>query len=112
MSITLGLAGGPSGVSIPGPDGMLSPIRTNGWPWMATPVDAPIDPIGSVYGAPDTELTMLHNDPATASGIPAASTALCGMVVMTPLSGAPAAPGLTMTAHPTVTGGPDIITPG
>src|SRR5579884_1167958 len=48
-------------------------------------------------------------DPATASGIPLAVTMPCGMDRMTPESGAPAAPGVTITAHPIVTGGPGIF---
>jgi len=71
----------------------------------------PTFPIGRTYGAPDTEFTIEHKEPATAIGIPDTVTLLCGMSTITPLSGGPAAPGLTMTAHPIETGGPDIFTP-
>jgi hypothetical protein len=43
--------------------------------------------------------------------MPPAVTVLCGIIVIMPLSGGPAAPGLTITAQPMVTGGPDIIRP-
>jgi hypothetical protein len=63
------------------------------------------------YGAPDTEFTMEHNEPATATGIPETVTLVWGMTTITPLSGGPAAPGVTITAHPIETGGPGIFTP-
>jgi hypothetical protein len=46
--------------------------------------------------------------PIVANGIPLATAHDWVMVVMNPESGGPAAPGLRITAQPTVTGGPDI----
>ena len=92
----------------PGPDGMLSPSRTSALPSTETPVDAPIPPIGSWYGTPLTELTIVQIDPVTASGMPFATAVVWVIVVITPESGGPPAPGDTVTAHPMLTGGPDM----
>src|SRR5436190_3848120 len=54
---------------------------------------------------------MEHSDPPTASGIPDAVIVDCRIVVITPESGAPAAPGDRMTEQPTETGGPGIYQP-
>ncbi len=88
---------------------MLSPIRTRAIPFTRTPVLAS-DPITSGYGAPEIELTIWQIVPATARGIPPAMTEAWGTCTMTPLSGGPAAPGVTITAHPMLTGGPGILT--
>jgi hypothetical protein len=53
-------------------------------------------------------LTIWQIDPEVASGIPEAVAVVCSTEVITPLSGAPAAPGERTTAQPTVTGGPGI----
>src|SRR5437016_5201580 len=94
-------------MSTPGGEGIWSPIRTSAMPLMVTPV-LPNGPITNGYGAPLTEFTIWQMEPATASGIPPAVTAACGMETITPESGAPAAPGVTITAHPILTGGPGI----
>jgi hypothetical protein len=96
-------------VSMPEPERIESPTRTSPWPSTVTPVEAPRLPIGSGYGAPETELTIWQIDPAVASGIPDAVTVACRIVRITPLSGAPAAPGERTTAQPMVTGGPGIV---
>src|SRR5207248_433103 len=106
-SVTKGAAGGPSTVSTPGGEGMLSPRRTSPIPLTSTPL-LPSGPITSGYGTPETELTIWQIEPATASGIPLAVTAVCGIWTITPLSGGPAAPGVTTTAQPMETGGPGI----
>src|SRR5688572_5155084 len=61
-----------------------------------------------MYGTPETEFTSCAIDPAVASGIPPAIRNVAGTLTMTPLSGGPAAPGVSTTAHPIETGGPDI----
>jgi hypothetical protein len=43
-----------------------------------------------------------------ANGIPLAVTTVCITALMIPLSGAPAAPGVSTTSHPIETGGPGI----
>jgi hypothetical protein len=65
-------------------------------------------PIVSGYGAPLTELTIWQIEPDVASGIPDAVSVVCSTDTMTPLSGAPAAPGVRTTAQPMETGGPGI----
>src|SRR5262245_28517981 len=100
-----GAAGGPMIVSTPGPDGIMSPMRTSPVPLIVTDVEPPA-PIGSGYGTPDTEFTIWHTLPTVASGRPPAVTAACVITLMKPESGGPAAPGLRTTAHPTVTGDP------
>jgi hypothetical protein len=54
-------------------------------------------------------LTIWQIDPEVASGMLPAVTVACSTVVMIPLSGAPATPGVTSTAHPMLTGGPGIV---
>jgi hypothetical protein len=65
--------------------------------------------MGSGYGTPLTEFTIWQMLPATASGMPPAMATACGMTLMNPESGGPAAPGVNVTAHPIVTGGPGIL---
>ena len=103
-----GAAGGPRIWSTPGPDGIMSPIRTRPMPLIDTEVDPPL-PIGSGYGTPDTELIIWQTLPTVASGIPPAVTTAWVMTLMKPESGGPAAPGVRTTAHPIVTGGPGIF---
>src|SRR5262252_2638453 len=100
-----GAAGGPRIESTPGPDGIMSPMRTRAMPPIVTDVDPPL-PIGSGYGTPERELIIWHTLPTVASGRPPAVTTACVMTVMKPESGGPAAPGDSTTAHPIVTGGP------
>lgn len=94
----------------PGPDGIWSPMRTSGWPEIVIPLEPP-GPIGSGYGAPETELIIWQIEPLVASGCPFAVTFVCSTVVMTPLSGGPAAPGVRTTEQPMLTGAPGILTP-
>jgi hypothetical protein len=54
-------------------------------------------------------LTIWQIEPAVASGIPPAVNAVCVIATITPLSGGPAIPGVTMTAHPMLTGGPGTL---
>src|SRR5262245_37003894 len=67
--------------------------------------------MGREYGAPLTELTIMQIEPMTASGMPFAVTMAWGMTVITPLSGAPAAPGDSTTVQPMDTGDPGIAQP-
>jgi hypothetical protein len=62
----------------------------------------------SGYGEPETLFTIWQIEPAVASGMPPAVTAVWRMLTITPLSGAPAIPGVTITAQPRLTGGPGI----
>jgi hypothetical protein len=71
-------------------------------------VPDPPCPIGSGYGTPDTEFTIWQMLPTVASGIPDAVATVCVITLMKPLSGGPAAPGLSTTAHPIETGDPGI----
>src|SRR6185295_12702094 len=103
-----GAAGGPRIISTPGPDGIMSPIRTSPVPLIRTDVDPPA-PIGSGYGTPDNEFTIWQTLPTVASGIPPAVTTACVITLMNPESGGPAAPGVNTTAQPIVTGGPGIF---
>jgi hypothetical protein len=57
---------------------------------------------------PVSELIIEQIEPETASGMPPAVTHVWRMPTMTPLSGAPVAPGVTITMHPIETGGPGI----
>jgi hypothetical protein len=93
---------------MPGPDGIMSPIRTRPVPVIDTEVDPPA-PIGSGYGTPETEFTIWHTLPTVASGCPLAFTTAWVITLMNPESGGPAAPGLSTTAQPIETGGPGII---
>jgi hypothetical protein len=95
---------------IPGPEGIVSPIRTRAIPLIFTEPEPP-GPMGSGYGTPDTEFTIWQMLVITANGMPFAVANVCGIVVMTPLSGGPAAPGLTITAQPMETGAPGIVDP-
>jgi len=104
-----GAAGGPSKVKIPGPAGIMSPIRKSAPPAIATPLEPPPLPIGSTYGAPLNELIIWHTLPTVASGMPEAVAAVCGIKLMKPESGGPASPGLRTTAQPIVTGGPGML---
>jgi hypothetical protein len=106
----MGLAGGPRMLKTPGPLGIRSPNLTSAMPSTVNPVDAPMEPIGSTYGTPLNELTIWQSDPVTAKGIPLAVTVVCSIVVITPESGGPAAPGDNTTAQPTETGGLDTFT--
>ena len=65
--------------------------------------------MGKVYGIPESELIIMHIEPVIARGIPLAVGPPGGIIVMVPLSGAPATPGDSTTAHPIVTGGPGIV---
>jgi hypothetical protein len=56
-----------------------------------------------------TELTIWQMLPTVASGSPLAITIACGITLMKPLSGGPAAPGERTTAQPIDTGGPAIF---
>src|SRR5581483_12210918 len=78
---------------------------------MRSEPDPPPGPIGSGYGTPLTELTIWQMLPTVASGKPPAVTIACGMMLMKPLSGGPAAPGERTTAQPSDTGGPAIGPP-
>jgi hypothetical protein len=106
--MTVGVAGGPSMLSTPGGEGMMSPIRTSARPPMRTPLD-PVGPITKGYGNPQTEFTIKQSEPDVASGNP--PTVMTGgkMPTIVPMSGGPEAPGVTITAHPIVTGGPGIV---
>jgi hypothetical protein len=84
-------------------------MRTIAAPSTVTPVEAPVDPMVRGYGAPLTELTIWHSEPLTATGIPLAVSVVWVMTVIAPVSGGPAAPGVTMTTQPTETGGPDTL---
>ncbi len=55
------------------------------------------------------ELTIKHMEPTIASGMPPDVGPPGGIKVMVPLSGTPAGPGDTITAHPIVTGGPGMF---
>jgi hypothetical protein len=55
---------------------------------------------------------MAQIDPAVASGMPPAVRNGGKMPTMVPLSGGPAAPGVTITAAPIVTGGPGMAISG
>jgi hypothetical protein len=96
-------------VITPLPDGIISPTLTSAEPEMLNPVDPPADPIGSGYGAPDSEFTIWQMLPTVARGMPFAVTHVCVITVMTPVSGGPAAPGLTITVQPMLTGDPGMI---
>jgi hypothetical protein len=58
---------------------------------------------------PDNELIIWQSEPAVASGNPLAVMTGGKMVMMAPISGGPAAPGVIITAAPIVTGGPGIV---
>jgi hypothetical protein len=102
-----GAAGGPSTNKMPGGVGMRSPMRTSARPLTVTPLLAN-GPMTSGYGNPHTELIIRHIEPAVASGIPAAVITGGKMAMIVPISGGPDAPGVIITEHPIVTGGPGI----
>ena len=102
-----GAPGGPRIVNTPGPDGIASPTRTNGWPLIFTWL-GDSGPMGNGYGTPESELTIRQVEPHMASGIPLAVGPPGGIIVIVPVSGGPAAPGASETEHPIVTGGPGI----
>jgi hypothetical protein len=75
---------------------------------MLTDVEPP-GPIGNGYGAPVTEFTIWQIEPTVAKGSPPPVAFACVTTVMTPVSGGPAIPGESSTAHPIETGGPGIV---
>lgn len=95
---------------MPGGDGIRSPTLSNARPETVTPVDAK-GPMVSGYGTPVSELIMVHIDPVVASGMPPAVISGGKIVIIVPESGAPAAPGVTITAAPRDTGGPGMSFP-
>ena len=86
----------------------MSPTRTSALPLTVMPVEAS-GPMASGYGTPVTELTIWQIEPATASGMPLAVTNGLRDWMITPVSGAPAIPGVTITAQPMLTGGPGMV---
>ena len=52
-----GAAGGPRICSTPGPEGIMSPIRTRPAPLIRIDEEPPL-PIGNGYGTPETELII------------------------------------------------------
>jgi hypothetical protein len=56
-----------------------------------------------------TEFIIMQRDPAVASGIPFTVIAGGKMVMIVPISGGPAAPGVIITDAPMVTGDPGIF---
>jgi hypothetical protein len=94
-----GAAGGPIIVIIPGGVGMLSPALTRALPPATTPLLAR-GPMGNIYGKPQTELIIRHNDPIVARGKPLAVMTGGKMTVIMPESGGPDAPGVIITMAP------------
>jgi hypothetical protein len=62
----------------------------------------------SGYGTPLSELTIEQIEPEPARGSPPVVTKGGRMPTITPISGAPVAPGVTITMQPIDTGGPGI----
>jgi len=58
---------------------------------------------------PDSELIIVQTEPTIARGWPDAVGPPGGITVMVPLSGTPAIPGASTTAHPIVTGNPGMV---
>jgi hypothetical protein len=65
--------------------------------------------MGKGYGIPDNELTIRQMEPDVARGNPLAVINGGRIVMIVPVSGGPAAPGVITTAAPIVTGGPGIV---
>ena len=95
-------------VRMPGGDGMLSKTRTSAFPLTETPVLAS-GPMISGYGTPESELTIRHIEPEVARGNPPAVITGGKIPRIVPVSGGPAAPGVTTTVQPIVTGDPGIF---
>jgi len=85
-------------VNMPGPEGMLSPMRTIAWLDAVTRLGGL--PMGSVYGTPVTLFTIKQMEPRVANGCPLAAGDADVMTMIEPVSGGPAIPGLNITEHP------------
>lgn len=92
---------------IPGGLGMLSTTRVSALLPTITPL-LPSGPMTAGYGNPHTELIIRQIDVLVASGIPPAVITGGRTAMIVPVSGKPDAPGVRMTEHPIVTGGPGI----